>query len=300
MQPDTIYQNAATSDNMDGVSEGLVWANAVYADGAVCAPGTYLPMLRTQCETCLENYFCEGGTFEKSDAVQGLMPCLNGGVSPAGSTNVSMCHPWNIICSAGTYLPANTRSCVVCPADSYCGGDNKPRLYADSNKDQGIASCPEGTHSLAGATAPSACVNSAPGPDTIECPEGEFVPAYGNYCQTCPENYYCGGDGESRVFDTSADVDQGIASCPEGLVSPLGAASVGECGKELHVGNDILYLTSVKQTTPALVVKMNGAVYYAKITLGAKPMNYLTHRSLRTIIDGKEYSIHDNTIREEQ
>lgn len=102
----------------------------------------------------------------------------------------------------------------------------------------------------------------------------------------CGENHYCPGDNVAHA-------------CATGLVSPEGTTSAGGCGKIMHVGDDVLYLTSERQTLPALAVKIDGTVYYARTTRGAKPMNGTTSKSLRTKIDGVEYSIHDNTAQGE-
>jgi hypothetical protein len=133
---------------------------------------------------------------------------------------------------------------------------------------------------------------------TITCPAGEYLPANGTACSVCPENNYCVGN----TFDYPKAFAQGITECPAGLVSPQGTTSAGTCGKIMYVDNTKLYLTKEKQTTPALAVKIDGVVYYAKTTPvsgGAKPMSNTTTKSLRTKIDGIEYSIHDNTVQGE-
>ena len=225
MQPNMIYQNSALAVNMDGVYEGEVWAKAVYTDGAVCSPGTYLPANKVVCETCLEDNYCLGGTFLLSAENQGITSCVDGLSSPAGASSADMCDLLHITCDAGTYLPAgatSARDCAICPENKYCGDDNP------------------------------------------------------------------------REFVANAVEDQGVASCPSGLVSPRGTTSVGGCGKIMHIGEDVLYLTSEQQTTPALAVKLEGKVYYAKMTPGAKAINEATNTSLRTRVDGVEYSIQDN------
>lgn len=129
----------------------------------------------------------------------------------------------------------------------------------------------------------------------VTCVPGKYVAANTHYCSECPENSYCIGG----TFDAPLSVAQGIKACPTGLVSPQGTISSGGCGKIMHVGEDVLYLTSEQQTTPALAVKLEGKVYYAKMTPGAKAINEATNTSLRTRVDGVEYSIHDNTTQEE-
>ncbi len=120
------------------------------------------------------------------------------------------------------------------------------------------------------------------------CAPGYYLPENTTECVICDENYYCVG-GENAV----------MSPCPDGLVSPVGTTVADNCGKIMRVGEDMLYLTQTQQTHPALAVKMDGKIYYAKttpISMGVKPMNINTTHSLRTMIDGVEYSIHDNTI----
>ena len=120
------------------------------------------------------------------------------------------------------------------------------------------------------------------------CDPGYYLPENTNECVICDENHYCVG-GENAIMEP----------CPDGLVSPRGTSVADNCGKIMRVGEDMIYLTQTQQTTPALAVKMDGKIYYAKttpISSGAKPMNINTTHSLRTMIDGVEYSIHDNTI----
>ncbi len=133
----------------------------------------------------------------------------------------------------------------------------------------------------------------------VHCDAGYYLPANSIECQLCSENHYCdGGD-----YIISAEQDAGIELCPDGVMSPEGTSGANGCGKILHVGDNIIYLTTVQETTPALAVRLENEVYYARTTPvseGAKPMNKDTTESLRVKIDGIEYSIHDNTIKGEQ
>ena len=130
---------------------------------------------------------------------------------------------------------------------------------------------------------------------SVVCPAGQYLPANASSCATCLADSYCVGG----TFEYPIASAQGIASCPAGKVAPIGSSFAGACGKVMHVGEDVLYLTSERQTLPALAAKIDGTVYYAKTTPGAKPMNGTTTKSLRTKIDGIEYSIHDNTAQGE-
>lgn len=132
----------------------------------------------------------------------------------------------------------------------------------------------------------------------LNCSPGYYLPHNSEECVICPADSYC--PGGNYTFDENNDA--GIYPCPDGLVSPVGTTISDNCGKILHVGEDVLYLTQTKQTHPALAVKVDGKIYYAKtapISSGVKPMNENTTHSLHTVVEGVEYSIYDNTIPEE-
>lgn len=136
--------------------------------------------------------------------------------------------------------------------------------------------------------------------DKITCDPGFYLPANSVECAICPENNYCLGNEEFTKDETTS---QGINPCPTGLVSPSGTAEIGGCGIIMHVGDDILYLTSAQQTHPAMAVRVDGAIYYAKMTPvadGAQPVNSNTTTQMHVMMDNVEYTVHDNTIKGEQ
>lgn len=124
------------------------------------------------------------------------------------------------------------------------------------------------------------------------CDPGHYLPDNTTECVICAANHFCLG-GENAVMEP----------CPDGLVAPTGTTVADHCGKIMRVGEDSLYLTSIKQTSPALAVRMDAKIYYAKMTpisKGERLMNVNATQSLRSMVEGTEYSIHDNTIQEEQ
>ena len=121
------------------------------------------------------------------------------------------------------------------------------------------------------------------------CDAGYYFSENTNECVICDENHYCVG-GENAV----------MKPCPDGLVSPRGTISAGECGKKFHVGEDIMYITAEKTTTPALAFKFDNKIYYAKmapVSDGVKHMNINTTRSLKILYKNVEYYIYDNTVK---
>lgn len=125
---------------------------------------------------------------------------------------------------------------------------------------------------------------------------GKYLPANSEELVDCPAGSYCSGNTEGVYV---SNVDQGISTCPENLVSPAGAKSAGDCGKIIHIGENFMYLTSVKQTSPAFAVRLGDSVYYANmapVADGKKSMNINTNASLHARYDGEEYIIYDNTV----
>lgn len=116
------------------------------------------------------------------------------------------------------------------------------------------------------------------------CQPGYYSSQDSGECTICEENHYCIG-GENST----------MKSCPSGLVAPVGTVSANECGKIMRIGENVLYLTQKQQTTPALAVKIDDKIYYAKTT-PVSQIEQPTKHFLRTRIDGIEYSIHDNAI----
>jgi len=129
-------------------------------------------------------------------------------------------------------------------------------------------------------------------PEQLSCDAGEYLPAHGYRCETCPENSYCSGG----TYTFNETVTQGIESCPNNWYSPSGMSSVAQCGRILHIGEDMLYLRSVKQTIPSLNVKIGNNVYYGNMTINDVPMNTNTERKLKLRFNDITYSVYDDTV----
>lgn len=127
----------------------------------------------------------------------------------------------------------------------------------------------------------------------VTCDAGTYLPANSEECIICPINNFCiGGD-----YELSTE-NQGIENCPNKLKSPLGSTLSAQCGQIFHVGDSQLYLSSEKQTNPALVVEISGKNYYAQMTKtsdGKKTISADSNVVWHTIINDIEYTIHDKT-----
>ena len=133
--------------------------------------------------------------------------------------------------------------------------------------------------------------------DTIyKCGAGYFLPKLSEDCVLCPENSYCpGGD-----YTYSESDDTGKNKCPDGTVAPIGMWEFAQCGRKLHIGDNVLFLRASKQTEHALHIDMNGdgAVdWFANLTTVDTPMNKDTDKKLKIKIDDVVYFAYDDTIK---
>lgn len=131
------------------------------------------------------------------------------------------------------------------------------------------------------------------------CAPGYYLPANAEQCVICPENSYCVG-GEYMYNETT---DQGIVPCGDGLVAPSGMWDVAQCGRILHVGADIVYLRSVKKTTPSLNFDLDGngaADWFGNMTTRDVPMNANTENKFKVQYNDITYSVYDDTLNIEQ
>ena len=76
----------------------------------------------------------------------------------------------------------------------------------------------------------------------------------------------------------------------------MGMSSVEQCGRILHIGDNVVYLRSVKKTTPALHVKVDDTIFYGNMTTSDVVMNSGTDKKLKLQYDGQTYSVYDDTV----
>ena len=157
---------------------------------------------------------------------------------------------------AGYYLPMGTDIPVACRKGYYCEGDGSVEF--NENKDQGIKSCPPNYYTDGiGASVKADC--------KISCPGGYYLAEYGD-----TECTIAGVGNWIPASTYSWDNELGaVNECPEGETTigyGLGADEEADCGRKFHVGANILYLRSVKKTTPSLNVKMGNKTYYGNMS----------------------------------
>lgn len=131
--------------------------------------------------------------------------------------------------------------------------------------------------------------------ENLVCNSGEYFPAHWYECKICPENNYCAGG----TYTFNETVTQGIESCPNSWYSPAGSSSVAQCGRILHVGDNVVYLRSGKKTTPSLNFDLDNdgtPDFFSNMTTADVPMNINTKRKLKINYNGQTYSAYDDTV----
>jgi len=127
---------------------------------------------------------------------------------------------------------------------------------------------------------------------TYVCNPGYYLPKDTEGCIRCSENFYCAGG----AFQYDVETDQGIMECPNSWYSPMGMSSAAQCGRILHVGDSVIYLRSVKKTTPSLNVRVGDDVFYGNMTMLDVQMNADTEHKLKLRFDDTTWSVYDDTV----
>ena len=169
----------------------------------------------------------------------------------------------------GYWAPANTTNFGSISVRNQCPG--------------GVATGKENASSV------SECLTGA---TSIPCNAGYYLPAGEQECAQCLINSYCVG-GQYEYSDVT---NQGIQSCSANLRSPAGSWEQAQCGRILHIGDNIVYLRSVKKTTPSLNVMLDGTVFYGNMTTNDVVMHSGTERKLKLQFNNTTYSVYDDTV----
>jgi len=201
--------------------------------------------------------------------------------------------PNEYTCANGYYLPANSTICATCLSGHQCNGGT---YTFDENIDQGIVYIPIFMENVTNGCNVGLIADdflyAQFTPNEHTCPIGQYMPANYDGCVACPADSYCAGG----TYTFNETVTQGIESCPNNWYSPAGSSSVAQCGRILHVGDSVVYLRSVKQTTPSLNVQIGDDIFYGNMTTADVPMNINTERKLKVSYDDTTYSVYDDTV----
>jgi len=146
--------------------------------------------------------------------------------------------PISYTCSNGQYLPAGAISCQSCPDGYTCSGGT----YAfNANQTQGLSGGDILVTNAIGSCSPAFTQNYGAifEPISITCNQGYYLPADEIECVMCLTDNYCPGG----TYTFNETVDQGITQCPSAHpFAPAGMWAATQCGRILHIGNEIIYL----------------------------------------------------------
>lgn len=201
-------------------------------------------------------------------------------------------------CESGQFLPADALGCVSCPADYTCNGGT---FDYNATISQGIDPKRQITTNVSNACSSNFGheLNAVFEPNQYTCQPGYYLPANIDECTICPNDNYCVGG----TYTFNETTPQGIEPCPDAHpFAPVGMWTQSQCGRKLHVGDDVLYLHQVPATPTArrLYVRFNDVVYSANATevaIAPTTMSEYAKRALHVIIDGVEYLIHDDSAK---
>lgn len=131
--------------------------------------------------------------------------------------------------------------------------------------------------------------------ENLVCSKGEYLPAHRYQCETCPENNYCVGG----TYPYSETNTSGATQCPNGLYAPAGMWESAQCGRILHIGDNVVYLRATKKTSPAIHIDIDNdgiADYFGNMTTLDVPMTRGTTRKLKLRYGGITYSVYDDSV----
>ena len=197
--------------------------------------------------------------------------------------------PDSYSCESGKFLPANGLGCANCLAGFSCAGGT---FDFNEYSDQGLVLL--GTNYTINEN--NVCAVSFPKnlnakfePNQYTCNAGYYLPADGIECVQCTLNNACVGG----TYAFNETTDQGIVACASGTFSPTGSTV---CYPHIfHVGDDVVYLKTTKQTTPSLNVKIGNDIFYANMTTVRTKMNKDSDHYFHVQWPDNDYYICDDT-----
>ena len=86
--------------------------------------------------------------------------------------------------------------------------------------------------------------------------------------------------------------------CPAGTTTigyGVGADQATDCGYELHVGANTIYLRQDRQTTRTLNVQIGNTIYYANMSTENIKMSDNVDNFLKVNVGGTVYSVYDDS-----
>ena len=194
-------------------------------------------------------------------------------------------------CAAGYYLPANYDGCVACPANATCNGGTfqfNERLASGITYAQPITTnVSRGCNvNLSGSKVARFTINE------YDCAAGYYVPANNDGCVPCPADSYCPGG----TYTFNETLSQGATACANGLHTPAGMWESAQCGRILHIGENVIYMRSTRKTIPSFNIKVGNDIFYGNMTTADVPMSATATQKLKVKLGDTIYSVYDDSI----
>ncbi len=204
--------------------------------------------------------------------------------------------PNEYTCANGYYLPADTLGCATCPAGATCNGGT---FKFNATKPQGITHTAPITQNQAGLCSTRYETLLAKFQiNEYNCSPGYYLPAGNDWltnndgCVPCLADSYCPGG----TYTFNETVTQGINPCANGLHTPAGMWESDQCGRILHIGENVLYLRATKKTAHALHAKVGNDIFYGNMTTADVPMSATATQKLKVKLGDTIYSVYDDSI----
>ena len=129
-------------------------------------------------------------------------------------------------------------------------------------------------------------------PNEYDCAAGYYVPANNDGCVPCPADSYC--PGGHYVFNET--MTQGATACADGLHTPAGMWESDQCGRILHIGENVIYMRSTRKTIPSFNIKVGNDIFYGNMTTADVPMSATATQKLKVKLGDTIYSVYDDSI----
>ena len=212
--------------------------------------------------------------------------------------------PISYTCNSGTFLPAGAVSCEVCPNTHTCNGGT---YTFDANHTQGLSDGDILITDSIGSCSPAFTQNYSAifEPITYTCNPGYYLPAGEDWvndtegCRVCLNDHYCPGG----TYTYNETTDQGINACPsDHPFAPVGMWLESQCGRKLHIGNNIIYMHQVpaNPSEHRLFIQVGNDIYSANAVPAGNtniPMSINSTQSLHVMINNVEYLVHDDSVK---